>query len=115
VLYLSKQLKKRIHELCGLDNLERDAKLVRASEILNSVEIKQYICNTILGVSYKDVEKAMLSIMQERQLTDIEEEKLGIGLDKAPLDPKIDFLVSKKVAAMNLCKFSVRYGEFTEE
>jgi hypothetical protein len=57
----------------------------------------------------------MLSIMQERQLSDMEEEKLGIGLDKAPLDPEIDFLVSKKVAAAKNGRFNVRYSEFTRE
>jgi len=46
----------------------------RAKEVLNSNELKQAICNTVLGVSFKDVEKAMKSLL-ERSKQSISEEK----------------------------------------
>lgn len=94
-------MKRRIQDLCGFDNLSREERLSRANEILNSTELKQEICHQILGTSYKDVERAMESIIKERQLTPEQEEEKNLR-EIAPekfepvFDPEFEFKVNKK-------------------
>lgn len=78
MLNLSKRLKKKIQDVCGLNDLDRDERLSRAHEILNSQELKQAICNQILGTSFKDVERAMKSLIEDRRPTPEEEEMLEL-------------------------------------
>lgn len=63
----SKDTKRKIKELCGFDKLPREAQILRAREILDSSELKQAICSRILGISHRDVEKAMLSIINSKK------------------------------------------------
>lgn len=63
---MTKRLKKRIREVCGLDSLSREERILRIQEILDSVEEKQAICNQIIGTSFKDIEKALTSIKGEK-------------------------------------------------
>jgi hypothetical protein len=82
-----------------LINLAREEKLSRANEILSKSELKQAICLEIQGCTHKDVERAMLSIINERQLT--EEQKEQLELEKqAPqkFDPDIEFPIQKKLS-----------------
>lgn len=56
---LSRKLKKRILETCGLSNLGREARHLLAKEIYESNDLKQQICNEIDGVSFRDIEKVL--------------------------------------------------------
>ena len=60
---MSKRLKRKIQEACALTDLSREDKARRAQEILGSTDEKQTICNQILGVSFKDVERVMRDIL----------------------------------------------------
>lgn len=64
--------------MCGFNDLERDEKVARAYQILNSLELKQAICHKILGTTFKDVEKAMEGVIKERQLTPDQEEEIEL-------------------------------------
>lgn len=64
--------------MCGFNEIERDEKVARAHQILNSTELKQAICHKILGTTFKDVEKAMEGVLKERQLSPDQEEELEL-------------------------------------
>jgi len=68
---LTKRLKKRIREVCGLDSLSKEDRAIRIQEILDSTDEKQAICNQIVGTSFKDIEKALVSI--KGKVSDAEE------------------------------------------
>jgi len=100
---LSKKLKRRIQELCGFNDLEREERLSRAHEILNSTELKQQICHKILGTTFKDIERAMDAIIKERQLTPDQEEEIELRESypekyETEFDPEVTFKVNKKAA-----------------
>jgi len=99
--------------LCGLQNLSREERLSRANEILKDTDLKQSICHQILGCTHKDVEKSMLAVVNERQLTEEQVEQLELE-EMAPekFDPEITFKVNK--SASNVPK-EVRYGTYTRE
>ena len=65
----------------------------RAAEILNSPELKQAICNQILGASFKDVEKAMESLLENRQ-PDRDEEETDEPI--VPSQSTINAIIPKK-------------------
>lgn len=114
---LSKKLKRRIQELCGFNNLERQERLDRAHEILNSTELKQAICHQILGTTFKDVERAMEAIIKERQLTPAQEEEMELREShpekyEPEFDAELEFKINKKVASP---KKSLGYREYTRE
>jgi hypothetical protein len=73
---LSKKLKNKVKELCGFSGLNKEERSLRAYEILNSKEEKQFICSQILGCTHKDIDKIMNSIVQERALTDAQIEQI---------------------------------------
>lgn len=100
---LSKKLKRRIQELCGFNDLERDERVNRAHEILNSSELKQAICHKILGTTFKDVERAMEAVIKERQLTPSQEEELELREShpekyESDFYPEVEFKVNKQAA-----------------
>jgi hypothetical protein len=112
---LSKKLKRRIQELCGFNNIEdREKRLSRANEILNSSDLKQAICNQILGCTFKDVERAMEAIVNERQLTPAQEEELELK-QTAPqkFDPDLQFKLNKSAASPK--REPSRYRTLTRE
>ena len=100
---LSKKLKRRIQELCGLSDLSQEDRLVRAEEILSSNELKQSISNEILGVTFKDIERAMRSVIAEKRPSREEQDQLELELaapekfeEPAPLPFKSKKPVKKK-------------------
>lgn len=88
---MSKKLKRRIREACGIEFLgSKEEKRQRASEILNDAVEKQAICNQVLGASHKDIEKALKDVLAEkRSKQQITYEELE---DEAPqkLDPEVE-------------------------
>ncbi len=73
---MSKRLKRKIRELCNLDEMSKEERLIRAKEILNSTKEKQKLCNSMPGLTFRDIEKAMVAIMEERQPSAKELEEL---------------------------------------
>lgn len=67
--FLSKRLKKRIQEVCGLTNLSRDDKVRKARLILDNLEEKQRICNELLGTSFKDIEQTLQEIIDSKKFS----------------------------------------------
>ena len=100
--------------MCGLQNLSREERLSRANEILKDTDLKQSICHQILGCTHKDVEKSMLAVVNERQITEEQAEQLELE-EMAPekFDPEITFKVNKH--ASNVPKDSSSYGAYTRE
>lgn len=70
---MSKRLKKRILEVCGLNNLNREDRAQKASAILNDSEYKQKICNEIIGISHRDIEKTLKGLLTARAISKEEE------------------------------------------
>lgn len=105
--------------MCGFNDLEREERLARAHEILNSSELKQAICHKILGTTFKDIERAMDAIIKERQLTPAQEEELELReshpekYEEEAYDPYLDFKKNKHVASPK--KSSSGYRELTRE
>jgi hypothetical protein len=71
-------LKRQIQEECNLVGLSKKDQLRRAHEILNSSDVKQAICNRIVGASFRDIERTMRGIINERQPSEEEQEMLEI-------------------------------------
>lgn len=87
--------------MCGFNELERDERIARAHEILNSTELKQAICHRILGTTHKDVVKAMEAIIKEKQLTPAQEDELELReimpeKFEPEFRPEVTFKVNKK-------------------
>lgn len=89
----------------GFNNLEREEKITRANEILNNTELKQAICHKILGTTFKDIERAMNAIIDERQLTETQREELELReshpekYEDQAYDPHVDFIKNQRVAS----------------
>jgi hypothetical protein len=66
-LNLSKRLKRKLHELLGLDDLSRELRFKRAREILNDSDYKQEICNENIGVSHRDIDKVLKEILKDKK------------------------------------------------
>ena len=66
-LSLSKKLKKKMEELCGLVGLDWEARQERAEDILRSNSWKQDLCNELQGLSFRDLEQYLQSVATERQ------------------------------------------------
>ncbi len=64
---LSKKLKKKIEEICGLKDLAWEARQDRANQILASSEWKQSVCNDLIGLSFRQLEQVLQGIATERQ------------------------------------------------
>lgn len=96
---LNKKLKRRIIELCGLNQLNREERLSRATEILRNSDLKQSICHEILGCTHKDIDRAMRSVVDERQITEEQQEMLELEeLAPEKFDPEITFIANKHAA-----------------
>ena len=74
--------------MCGFDGLDQGEIIARAAEILDSTELKQAVCQRILGASHKDIEKAMHSVLNDR--SEKSEEAV------LPRQSTIDAIVPKK-------------------
>ena len=75
---MSKRLKRRVRELCGLDSLSKEDRLLRAKEILENNKIKQKLCNQMPGLTFKDIDRTMEAVLEERYPTDKELEELEL-------------------------------------
>jgi hypothetical protein len=85
---LSKRLKRRIHDICGLSNLSREDRVRKAQAILDDSDYKQKVCNQIVGASHRDVYKALKSIVDAVQLSPEQEEQAELERDHPEkLDP----------------------------
>ncbi len=106
---MSKRLRKRIRELCGLEGLERAKRRKKAQEIIDSTDLKQRLCNKVNGLSFRDIEKAMSNVLKENKPTaeEVEEEELR-RVAPQKLDPvaKKDplTLVNKKIKSKALTR-----------
>lgn len=65
---MGKRLRKRIRELCGIDNLGREEKHKRAREIIDDYEFKQSICLKAPGITHLDIERTMKVVLAERKV-----------------------------------------------
>jgi hypothetical protein len=94
---LSKRLKRKIKELSGLDTLSKLDRTRRAKEILNDTAEKQLICNSVLGASFKDVEKVMKEVLNERKLSrhELEYEELLSDVPEK-INPEIASLANNR-------------------
>lgn len=105
---LSKRLKQKIKEISGLLNLNREERLLKAHEILNSSEAKQAICNVILGCTFKEVERVMLSVVKERQLTEAQKEQIELQrVAPQKINPEIDFEVNARIYGHHEISYSL--------
>lgn len=85
--------------MCGFNELtDRDERIDRAYQILNSAELKQAICLKILGTTFKDVEKAMDAILKERHIPEEKIEELEEDLVPEKFDPEVTFIANKQAA-----------------
>lgn len=73
---MAKKLKKKIEEVCGLVGLDRDARLAKAQNILGNMEHKQELCNSLVGLSFRELDKVLKDVIAERQVKEVEEEKV---------------------------------------
>lgn len=64
---MSKKLKKKIEEICGFKDLDWEARQVKAEQILASSEWKQSICNELIGLSFRELERTLSGVATERQ------------------------------------------------
>jgi len=74
---LGKKLKKRIKELAGLEGVSLEDRVKRAKQVLNSVEEKQLLCSKMLGLTYKEIDTVMRSVILEKRKSadDLEKEQ----------------------------------------
>ena len=64
---MSKKFKKKIEDLCGLVNLDWEARQERAEQILCNSDWKQQLCNDLQGLSFRDLELYLQGVAAERQ------------------------------------------------
>lgn len=85
---LGKRLRKKIREACGLEELSKDEKKQRASEIIDDYDYKQSICIKYPGVTHKDIDRTMRGVLANKQPEKTEEElhpeKYGLDSQDAP-------------------------------
>ena len=89
---MRKKLKKRIIEAFGLNGLPRDERVRLARHIVRDDKEKQRLCNEIMGLSFRDIEKVMASIINEKKFSRNEEEEELMELapekfNSAPIRP----------------------------
>ena len=70
---MAKKLKKKVEELCGLEDLQWEERRAKAESILASSERKQELCNQLQGLSFRELEKVLKSVIAERQVKEVEE------------------------------------------
>jgi hypothetical protein len=100
--------------LCGFNDLkDKDQRINRANQILNSAELKQSICLKILGASFKDVEKAMEAILKDRQPSYDAIEQTEEELYPEKFDPEVTFIANKK--ASNIKSTNKYYNPTAQE
>lgn len=91
---MSKKLKKKIEEICGLHGLDWETRQNRAGQILASPEWKQSLCNELLGLSFRELERTLNGIVSERlNKEDSYQRKLDLynegKINKKPKEPML--------------------------
>lgn len=98
---MSKRLKRRIFDICGLTNLSREDKVRKANAILADSDLKQKVCNQIMGASHKDIEKALKAVAATKASSEEDEEAAELERDyPEKLDP--DIKLGRKVKPLRL-------------
>jgi hypothetical protein len=86
---LSKKLKKKIEDLCGLANLDWESRQERAEQILANNDWKQQLCNELQGLSFRELERYLSGVLSERQKKEENyERKLQIYKKGTSTEPK---------------------------
>lgn len=81
---MAKKLKKKIEETCGLTALTYPERRTKAEDILANKDWKQRLCNDLVGLSFRELEKVLLSIIAEREVRDdVEQPVSRVGRDGA--------------------------------
>lgn len=97
---MSKRLKRRIYDLCGLSNLSKEDKVKRANAILSDYDFRQSICNQVVGTSHRDIEKILKAIVITK-LSAEEEENAELERDNPEkLHPELSIKRSVKPTKM---------------
>lgn len=65
---MAKKLRKKIEELCGIAGLAYGARRARAEDILASKDWKHELCNDLIGLSFRDLEKHLNGVIAEREV-----------------------------------------------
>jgi hypothetical protein len=60
-------LRKLVRQLWDLDTLSSDDRVGRATELLNDIQEKQAACNKVVGLSFKDIDKVLKAIINEKK------------------------------------------------
>ena len=85
---MAKKLKNKIEDVCGLSTLDRDSRLEKAKQILADTEWKTKICNSLVGLSFKELEKTLKAIVNEREVREEAIEK-KVASGKMPYKGKV--------------------------
>lgn len=102
---MSKRLKRRIFDICGLTNLSREDKVRKANAILADSDLKQKVCNQIVGASHKDIEKALKAVVATKAPSKEDEEAAELERDyPEKLDP--DIKLGRKVKSLRLMAYT---------
>lgn len=75
---MSRRLKRKIRDLCQLDQLSKEERRAAATSLLHDNDAKQKLCNSVPGLSFKDIDRAMKDILSERQPTEEELERIAV-------------------------------------
>lgn len=88
---MAKKLKKKIEDICGLAELKWEERQDKATQILASPEWKQRLCNELLGLSFRELERILTGIANEREKKeDSYERKLeAYNSGKSPKQPTV--------------------------
>ena len=101
---MSKKLKKKIAEITGLNGLDWEARQERATKILASPEWKQQLCNELIGLSFRELERYLTGVATEREKKEesyerkLEAYRTG-QFSKPPKPMRRDFAGSKPKAS----------------
>ena len=62
-----KRLRKKIREICGLEDLGHDEMLDRAAELIDNYDFKQDLCLKYAGLTHKDIERTLAAVLKSRR------------------------------------------------
>lgn len=71
--------------MCGLATLDWEARQERATQILSNNEWKQKLCNDLIGLSFRELERTLSGIASERQKKEESDERKRNGSRQKPM------------------------------
>lgn len=88
---MSKKLKKRIRDLCGLDALSKEARVKKCHELINDTQFKHSLCNQVLGLTFKDIDKVLKDEIENKKPLTHEQKVFKVLTEQVPekIDPSI--------------------------